>query len=388
MNILIYVCNQIPSFIYTSAMSETEYSEKNSSIPRIRPESIRILCVDEDASSLSELERIFKFRAFNTTLTQKGIEALEIRAKGEFDIVLANTQLQDMSGIELLEQFKEKSPDTLRILLTANNDISETTAAINQGNIYRIISKPWNEDDLMTFVTSAVEATVTRREDRHIQDQAKKENQKLANLVDSLETQVQENSVLLTAANRKVQSSYVNAIRTFLHFLEIKNFSLHKHSKRVGHFAMRTAQIAGLSEDEVQNILIAGLLHDVGKLGLSDRLLATKPISLNEMDLRAYQRHPTIGKDSLQILEELDDVLNMIHSHHEHMDGSGFPMGISGDNISQGSRILAIVEAYEEYKYGVLDYNDGHQHALDMLIRNRGMYYCPTMLSCFLKVFN
>ncbi len=151
---------------------------------------------------------------------------------------------------------------------------------------------------------------------------------------------------------------------------------------------MRTAQIAGLSEDEVQNILIAGLMHDVGKLGLSDRTLATKPISLNEMDSKAYQRHPTMGKDSLQILEDLDDVLNIIQSHHEHLDGSGFPRGISGDKISQGSRILAIVEAYEEYKYGALDYNDGHQHALEMLIRNRGMYYCPKMLNCFLKVFS
>jgi len=369
-------------------MSDIEHSEKNSTIPRVRPESIRILCVDEDTDSLAELERIFKFRAFNTTLIQNGVEALELRATTEFDIILANTQLLDMSGIELLEQFQEKSPDTLRILLTPNNDISETTAAINQSGIFRIISKPWNEDDLMAFVISAVEATVSRRQDLAILEQAKKENLKLASLVDSLETRVQANTVLLTAANRKIQSSYVNAIRTFLNFIEIKNFSLHKHSKRVGHYAMRTAQIAGLSEDDVQNVLIAGLLHDVGKLGLSDRILTTKPISLNEADLRAYQRHPTIGKDGLQILEDLNDVLNMINSHHEHLDGSGFPLGISGDNISQGSRILAIVEAYEEYKYGVLDYNDGHQHALDMLIRHQGMYYCPKMLGYFLKIFN
>ena len=369
-------------------MSDIDSSEKKNTIPSIRPESIRILCVDEDEASLSELERVFKFRAFNTTLTQNGVEALELLANAEFDIILANIRLLDMPGIELLEQFKEKSPETLRILLTANNDITEATVPINQSGIYRIISKPWNEDDLMSFVTSAVEATFTRRQEQAILEQAKKENLKLAALVDLLETRVRANTVLLTAANRKIQSSYVNAIRTFLNFIEIKNFSLHKHSKRVGHYAMRTAQIAGLSEDDVQNVLIAGLLHDVGKLGLSDRILATKPISLNEADLRAYQRHPTIGKDSLQILEDLNDVLNMVSSHHEHLDGSGFPLGISGDNITQGSRILAIVEAYEEYKYGILDYNDGHQHALDMLIRQQGIYYCPQMLGCFLKIFN
>lgn len=93
---------------------------------------------------------------------------------------------------------------------------------------------------------SAVELTITRKEDVLILEDAKKNNQKLSDLVDSLETQVQENNVLLTAANRKVQSSYVNVIKTFLNFLEIKNGALHKHSKRVGHYAMRTAQIVGV----------------------------------------------------------------------------------------------------------------------------------------------
>ena len=77
----------------------------------------------------------------------------------------------------------------------------------------------------------------------------------------------------------------------------------------------------------------------------------------------------------------------MINSHHEHLDGSGFPWGLKGSQISQGSRILAIVEAYEEYKYGVLDYNDGHNHAISMLIKHRGTHYCPVMLDCFLKLF-
>jgi HD-GYP domain-containing protein (c-di-GMP phosphodiesterase class II) len=95
-----------------------------------------------------------------------------------------------------------------------------------------------------------------------------------------------------------------------------------------------------------------------------------------------------MGRDSLQILEELDDILNMIYSHHEHLDGSGFPRGLQAKDITQGSRILAIVEAYEEYKYGALDYNDGHQHAINMLIRHRGMYFCPQMLDCFLKIFS
>jgi HD-GYP domain-containing protein (c-di-GMP phosphodiesterase class II) len=234
---------------------------------------------------------------------------------------------------------------------------------------------------------SAVELTITRKEDVLILEDAKKNNQKLSDLVDSLETQVQENNVLLTAANRKVQSSYVNVIKTFLNFLEIKNGALHKHSKRVGHYAMRTAQIAGLNEDEVQNILIACLLHDVGKLGLNDKILSTKPVSLSDTDLIIYQRHPKMGHDGLQILESLEDVLNMIYSHHERIDGSGFPRGLKGDEISQGSRILAIVEAYEEYKYGVLDYNDGHDHALNMLIRHRNMYFCPKMLDCFKKIW-
>jgi response regulator RpfG family c-di-GMP phosphodiesterase len=259
---------------------------------------------------------------------------------------------------------------------------------LTKGGVFSFITKPWNEDELMHYVINAVDMTVSRKEEVLILEDAMKNNKKLSDLVDSLESKMQENSVLLTAANRKIQASYVNAIKTFLGFLEIKNVALHKHSKRVGHYAMRTAQIAGLNEDQVQNILIAGLLHDVGKLGLNDKILMTKPTALSSDNLLSYHRHPRMGKDSLQLLEDLDDVLNMIYSHHEHLDGSGFPRGIKGSQITQGSRILAIVEAYEEYKSGTLDYNDGHQHSLEMLIRYRGSHFCPVMLDCFLKIFS
>jgi len=363
-------------------------TESVSTPPRIRPENIKILCVDSDDSFLEVLERVFKFRAYNTTLRKNGQKALDELGKNTYDIILCDLNLSDMSGIDVLEHFKNLSPDTIRILTCSDSQAIETSTAINKGGIYRLITKPSNEDDLMNFVMSAVELTITRKEDVLILEDAKKNNQKLSDLVDSLETQVQENNVLLTAANRKVQSSYVNVIKTFLNFLEIKNGALHKHSKRVGHYAMRTAQIAGLNEDEVQNILIAGLLHDVGKLGLNDKILSTKPVSLSDTDLIIYQRHPKMGHDGLQILESLEDVLNMIYSHHERIDGNGFPRGLKGDEISQGSRILAIVEAYEEYKYGVLDYNDGHEHALNMLIRHRNMYFCPKMLDCFIKIFS
>lgn len=369
-------------------MSDQNNITPNTSAPRIRPENIKIMCVDSNEADLKELERIFKFRAFNITLLSTAQEAVAAIDNKDFDIILTDHSLSDGSGIDLLEHFKEKSPDTIRILMAAGADTIEVSSAINQGGIYRLITKPWDEDNLMTFVTSAVELTSTRKEDLLILEDAKKNNQKLSDLVDSLETKAQENSVLLTVANRKIQSSYLNVIKTFLNFIEIKNFSLHKHSKRVGYYAMRTAQVAGLDEDQVQNILIAGLLHDVGKLGLNDKILISKPISLSDADLLTYQRHPKMGKDSLQILEELDDVLNMIYSHHEHLDGSGFPRGLYGKDMTQGARILAIVEAYEEYKYGLQSYNDGHQHAIDMLIRHRGMYFCPQMLDYFLKIFS
>ena len=369
-------------------MSDENLTDQNdSTVPRIRPENIKILCIDSDESCLKNYQQIFQFRAYNTTLLKTGKEAIQLMEGKEFDIVLCDSKLSDMSGIDLLENFKNVSPDAIRILISSEPDSIDIVKAVNQGGIYRLISKPWNEDDLMYFVISAVELTTSRKEEILILEEAKKNNKKLSDLVDALESKVQENTVLLTVANRKIQSSYVIAIKTFLNFIEIKNFTLHRHSKRVGHYAMRTAQIAGLNEDQVQNILIAGLLHDVGKLGLNDKTLITKPMSLSVEGLASYQRHPKMGKDSLQILEDLDDVLNMINSHHEHLDGSGFPWGLKGSQISQGSRILAIVEAYEEYKYGVLDYNDGHNHAISMLIKHRGTHYCPVMLDCFLKIF-
>ena len=140
-------------------------TDTQNSAPRIRPENIKILCVDSSESHLQELERIFKFRAFNTTLLKTGQEAIEFIQQKEFDIILADLSLTDMSGLDLLGHFKEKSPDTIRILTTPASENIEISKAINQGGIYRLITKPWDEDDLMSFVTSAVELTITRKED-------------------------------------------------------------------------------------------------------------------------------------------------------------------------------------------------------------------------------
>lgn len=362
-------------------------TESNTSIPKIRPENIKILCVDNDETTRNDFERIFKFRAYDTTVLRTKAAALTALQQKDFDIILVNASLPDGDGLDVLRTSKELNVNSLRILTTATDYPVQTTDAINQGGIYGVINQPWNEEALMKFVTGAVELTMTRKENILQLEEATKNNLKLSALVTALETQAIENSVLLHNAKSKVQSTYVNTIKTFLRFIEVKNPSLHSHSKRVGHFAMQTAQIAGLSEDEIQNILIAGLLHDLGKLGLSDKVLLSKPHALADSDANAYQRHPKMAADSLLILEDLDDVLNIIYSHHEHFDGSGFPRGLKAHEISPGSRILAIVEAYEEYKFGVRDYNDGHHHAISMLIKYRDTYYCPTMLDCFLKLF-
>ena len=189
-------------------MSDENLTDLNdSTIPKIRPENIRILCIDSDESCLKNYQQIFQFRAYNITLLKTGKEAIQLWESKEFDIVLCDSKLSDMSGIDVLENFKNTNPDAIRILISADSDSIDISKAINQGGIYRLISKPWNEDDLMYFVISAVELTISRKEEVLILEEAKRNNKKLSDLVDSLESKVQESSVLLTAANRKIQSS-------------------------------------------------------------------------------------------------------------------------------------------------------------------------------------
>jgi putative nucleotidyltransferase with HDIG domain len=339
----------------------------------------KVLCVDDEPNILSSLRRMLSLEGFEVFTADSGAQALELLAKDTVNVIISDMQMPGMHGVELLEKVRQQWPHTMRLMLTGASDMSGAIEAINQGAIYRYIAKPWNDEELLSTIRAAIAFGTLANEHERLEALTIAQKASLNEMVDTLESRVQERTEDLRAA-------YIASIKAFSNILELRRPDLLPHSRRVATLAMKMAKVAGLSEDECQSIYIAGLLHDIGKIGLSDRILNTKFIELPLADAKVYRTHTTMGEKTLNTLEDMQGVAAIIRSHHEYFNGTGFPDGLTGKDIPIGARIVAIVEAYEELQSG--DYAKAESTPADavrVILSNKGKLFCPDMTEAFVK---
>jgi putative nucleotidyltransferase with HDIG domain len=339
----------------------------------------KVLCVDDEPNILSSLRRMLSLEGFEVFTADSGAQALELLAKDTVNVIISDMQMPGMHGVELLEKVRQQWPHTMRLMLTGASDMSGAIEAINQGAIYRYIAKPWNDEELLSTIRAAIAFGTLANEHDRLEALTIAQKASLNEMVDTLESRVQERTEDLRAA-------YIASIKAFSNILELRRPDLLPHSRRVATLAMKMAKVAGLSEDECQSIYIAGLLHDIGKIGLSDRILNTKFIELPLADAKVYRTHTTMGEKTLNTLEDMQGVAAIIRSHHEYFNGTGFPDGLTGKDIPIGARIVAIVEAYEELQSG--DYakvESTPADAVRVILSNKGKLFCPDMTEAFVK---
>jgi HD-GYP domain-containing protein (c-di-GMP phosphodiesterase class II) len=161
-----------------------------------------------------------------------------------------------------------------------------------------------------------------------------------------------------------------------------------QHCEKVAKWASTTARELKMSNDEVNNIYLASILHDIGKIGISDRILRKKA-ALTEDDWILIKMHPTIGSNIVSSIDALPSLAPTISAHQEKYDGTGYPKGLSGKNIPLGARILGIADAYQamvEHRY----YREArsHEEAVTELQKVRGTQFDPEVLDVFINVIN
>jgi len=348
-----------------------------------------LLCVDDEPNILSALRRLFRQNGYQITIANGGKEGLEVLEAnpGEIDLVISDMRMPEMDGAQFLEQVREKWPDITRILLTGYADISSTIAAINKGQIFRYISKPWDDGDILVTVSQALERKQLQRDKARLEALTAKQNEELKALNYSLEEKVQARTQELALANEKLKGSFITSVKVFANLIELREGNLAGHSRRVADLARKIANKLGLSPKEAQDVFLAGLLHDIGKIGLPDALLA-KPVSqMNGDDLGAYRKHPAKGEQSLMALEDLRGAAAIIRAHHERFDGQGFPDGLSGLSIPMGARILALANDYDGLQIGILSPRRmGTDDAKKMIVDSRGKRYDPQVIDAFLDL--
>jgi response regulator RpfG family c-di-GMP phosphodiesterase len=334
----------------------------------------RLLFVDDEPFVLRALKRTFELEGFEVVTTLKPAEALDLLrdgAGGQFVVIGSDYRMPDMNGAEFLHQARELSPQSYRLLISAVEEFHAAVDAINRGEIYRFVPKPWDRDDLLAIVRAAVDDYHLRRNYQEMTALLHAKNTELSTLNKSLEDRVSERTRdLLEALVSAVDQRCAEAV----------------HSRKVAAFAVRLGRELGLSEAELTVLHQGALIHDLGKIAVPDSILL-KGGGLLAEEWAHLKRHPELGYRMLANVPSLDQARRLVLTHHERYDGGGYPLGLSGEQLPLGARILHVCEAYESMTAGrSFRPPRGDAEVRTEIERCSGSQFDPGVVAAFLRI--
>ena len=346
-----------------------------------------ILCVDDEPNILSSLRRLFRARGFQVRVAESGKAGLAILESEAIDLVISDMRMPEMDGTQFLAQVRVRWPDTVRLLLTGYSDVNSIIDAINRGEIFRYIAKPWDDNDILLIVRQALERKALEQERQRLEALTILQNEELKALNASLEARVQARTTELSAANEKLKTNFVTSLQGFSTLIEMRGGNLAGHSRRVADFARRIALKLGLDSKQVQEIFVAGLLHEIGKVGFADELLSTPVGVMKPPQLEAYRKHTVLAEQLLLPLQELKDVSEIISALFERFDGTGFPAQLAADAIPIGTRILALASDYDNMQIGAMTQSKlSPEEAKIIIVHGSGKRYDPKIVTAFMDL--
>jgi len=362
------------------------------------PAPATLLFVDDEPSILSALRRLFRPHGYRILIAESGAAGLAILEQEAVDLIISDMRMPEMDGATFLKQARSRWPGTVRILLTGYADVTSTVAAINEGEIYRYIAKPWDDTEIVNTVRDALERQRLESENKRLTALAQSQNEELKALNAGLEQKVAERTsevrqvlAMVEKAHGELKKSFLTSVQVFAGLSELRvgqsGSAQAGHGRRVADWARNLAHRLEVGDAEVQNVMLAGLLHDIGKLGLPDELLS-KPFNMLTADQRAQvMKHPQIGQNLLMAIERFKDVATLVRHHHECFDGTGYPDRLAGMAIPLGARILSVVNDYDSLQIGTLVQRPLRpEEAITFLIDNRGKRYDPAVVDAFVKL--
>jgi response regulator RpfG family c-di-GMP phosphodiesterase len=320
-----------------------------------QPSAASVLFVDDEENILRSIKRLFMDEKFEILTAASGPEGLDVlREQNHIGVIVSDQRMPGMSGAEFLEKSREIVPEAVRIVLTGYADISAAVDAINRGGAWKYLAKPWKDEELIQAVREALERYLLLDENRRLNEVTQRQNEMLAQWNANLETMVQEQTMEIQQKNNKLEKlneqlrmNFRKTIESFSSLVEMRERGMSSHAKNVATIARDIAISIERPAAEIKDIVVAGLLHDIGKIGVSDDILRKQRENLSETERVEYELHAIRGQVALEAVEGFRDIGRLIRHHHEYVDGTGYPDRLKLDDIPLGSRILSIADAYD-----------------------------------------
>ena len=307
-----------------------------------------VLFVDDEVNILKALERLLRNEPIRVLTAIRPAEGFELIDRYAPQVVVSDQRMPEMSGVDFLARVRDRHNDVVRMMMTGCTDMTIAAEAINRGEIYRLITKPWNDADLKTTLRHAFDHHDLKSEIKSLNQVSREQNFKLQEMNKNLEDNVRDRTKQLDRKNHELHTAYIQTIRALAEAIDAKDAYTRGHSERVAVYASRISHHMGLGKQLIERIYFAGLLHDVGKIGIPDAII-TKPDRLTPEEYIEMQRHPEIGAKILEPVEFLRSIVPCVRHHHEWFDGSrsGYPDRLAGDHIPLPCRVIGIADTIE-----------------------------------------
>ncbi|HEV2761875.1 MAG TPA: HD domain-containing phosphohydrolase [Pyrinomonadaceae bacterium] len=298
-------------------------------------------------------------------------EALARLRGGEFDIVITDIMMDGMSGLEMIPHAREVAPDTVVVMISGAHTIESAIEALRAG-AFDYVMKP--------FELKHVEAVVHRAHEHHELRAAKRRYENY------LTEMGEQRTAELNRALTSLEDSYRATLKALTSSLETRDSETHGHSERVVSFSLRLGREMSLGRDELRALEFGSLLHDIGKIGVPDAILR-KPSSLTPEEWSRMRVHPLLGKQILEGIEFLEGAARVVAEHHEKWDGSGYPLGLRGEQIDLNARIFAVADAFDAMTSDrVYRAGRSYEAALAELEAFAGKQFDPQVVAAFRRI--
>ncbi len=354
----------------------------------------RILLVDDEQNILKSLQRLLITEPYLLFSATSGKEALELLQRQAVDVIISDMRMPEMNGAELMTQAAIHYPETMRIILTGYADIPSTMQALNEGHIHRYMQKPWDNVQLKTTLKGLIEQQSLMRQNQLLQQQLThaskalyKANQQLEAINHELEHKVQQRTAKLKATLLELHHEQQATYKVLYNVVSINPDIDGGIAQNVSELCRDLATRLGLDQRQIEDIALAGLLFELGLLGITTSLYQKPFHKLTSAERAIYMRHPQQAALMLAPAEHLHNVTDVIANQYERYNGGGIPKGLAADSIPVGARILAIARDYWGYQLGRLGKDElTPAKALLQVKLQQGTSYDPLIVRELAKV--
>jgi putative two-component system response regulator len=327
--------------------------ENKSVVLQPKPTPFTLLFVDDEPDIVDSLHRTFR-KDFTVLLATSGEEAIALLRTHAVDLIISDQRMPGLTGVDVLKAAQELHPESIRILLTGYSDMESLIACVNEASIYKYLTKPWEPEHLKLTVTRALEHLGLER--------------RLKQTVEHLKT------------------AYRDAVTMLSFACEGKDEDTGLHIRRVQHLSESLAREMGFDPEAAEHMGLMSILHDVGKLHIPDSILK-KATQLNPEEWIVMREHPTHGVRILGDNPFYDVAREIAGGHHENWDGTGYPVGLKGEQIPLSARIVKVADKFDAL-ISRRPYKDPWplRETLDLIRSEAGRQFDPAVVDAFFRL--